>query len=186
MKKNILIILFAFLCLKVNAQKIELPLKDSDVVYEEVVKLKDTTVSSDKLFSLAQTWFANTFKDSKSVLQVNDRQSLKLIGKGVVLFTKGFGNTLDTYVYYTVAVDIKQGRYRYRVYNIGFETGNSIDELSKGYSHYLHGEIHRIIFESKKAALKRYENDFTVVNTKINNLIISLKSNMNNLNADNF
>ncbi len=185
MKKNLLIILFGLLCIKANAQKIELPLKDSDVVYEEVVKLQDTTISSDKLFSLAQTWFANTFKDSKSVLQVNDRQSLKLIGKGVVLFTKGLNN-IDTYIYYTVAVDIKQGRYRYRVYNIGFETGNSTDDLSKGYSHYLHGEIHRALLESKKAALKRYENDFYFVNKKISDLITSLKANMNNLNADNF
>ena len=167
------------------SQSINLPLKDSSIYYEEIVKVSDT-VSADKLFSLAQTWFANAFKNSKSVLQVSDRQSLKLIGKGIAFLRSGIGNNLDIYVYYTVAIDIKQGRYRYRFYDFGFESGAQTEEASRGYSHYLHGEIHKMLFETKKQALKRYEYDYGFIGNTATKLISDLKSSMNNLNADNF
>lgn len=167
------------------SQNIILPLKDSAIYYEDIVKVSHT-VSADKLFTIAQTWFANTFKNSKSVLQVNDRQSMKLIGKGLALLHPSFGSTLETYIYYTVAVDIKQGRYRYKVYDFGFESGNETEDASGGYSHYLHGEIHKALFESKKQATKRYEHDYGFIGFTATNLILSLKNSMSNLNADNF
>ena len=185
MKQILLVILSVAISNKCFSQGIVLPLKDSSIYYEEVVKVADT-VSADKLFTLAQTWFANTFKNSKSVLQVNDRQSMKLIGKGVAYMHKVYGSDLDEYIYYTIAVDIKPGRYRYRVYDIGFEAGSQTEGASKGYSHYLHGEIHKQLLESKKQALKRYENDYGFIGLTTNNLIKSLKNSMTNLNADNF
>lgn len=189
--KTLFAILLVALCLKASAQKdaekIFLPLKDSIVYYEDVVQYKDTTISADKLFTLAQTWFANTFKSSKSVLQVNDRVSMKLIGKGTASYSNGVGVDAISYISYTIAVDIKNGKYRYKVYDItfGHVSGNE-EDVSKGYSHYLHNEIHRALFESKKNALNRYERDFNAVGYNITNLISSLKSNMNNLDADKF
>ncbi|HTI60766.1 DUF4468 domain-containing protein [Mucilaginibacter sp.] len=179
-----IILLFAlsFRCL---SQNVALPLKDSLIYYEEVVTAPDTA-NKDILFSLAQTWFANAFKNSKSVLQVNDRQSMKLIGKGVSLLRNGYGNRSDEYIYYTIAVDIKPGRYRYRIYDFGFESGSQTEEASIGYSHYLHGEIHKMVLESKKQALKRYEYDYRMIGLTATSLIGSLKNAMNNLNADNF
>lgn len=185
MKRLLLAILLLSLSIKAVSQNIVLPLKDSMIYYEDVVKVADT-VSADKLFSLAQTWFANTFKNSKSVLQLNDRQSMKLIGKGLEFLHPSFASTPATYIYYTVAIDIKQGRYRYRIYDFGFETGNESEGASKGYSHYLHGEIHRVGFEGKKSAIKRYEHDYGFIGITANNLILSLKNSMNNLNADSF
>jgi hypothetical protein len=185
MKILLLAIVLLTISIRSNCQQLNLPLKDSAIYYEDVVILSDTDNAS-KLFSIAQTWFANSFKDSKSVLQVNDRQSMKLIGKGVALIHPEFESTLPTYIYYTIAVDIKQGRYRYRVYDFGFESGSQTEDASKGYSHYLHGEIHKLLFESKKQALKRYVYDYSFINKTAISLIKSLKNNMNNLNADSF
>jgi hypothetical protein len=183
--KKLILILF-LLPLFAKAQKIELPLKDSAIVYEEVVVIKDSTASADRLFTLAQTWFANTFNNSKSVLRVNDRVSHQLIGKGSELFQAGFGYNTNSYFNYTIAVDIKDGKYRYRVYDLTMDGGGSVYQISEGYSHYLHDEVKKLPFESKKAAIKRYEKEFIFADTKVRNLIQSLKSNMSNLNADAF
>ncbi len=167
-------------------EKIQLPLKDSAVVYEEVVRLTDTTISSDKLFTQAQNWFANTFKNSKSVLQVNDRQSSKLIGKGLSLYAHGINNEPDTYLYYSIDITVKNGRYRHRIYNIGFTSGTTDWLLDQSYSHYLHNEIHKMWYESKKQGLARYVNEINFANATALALATSIKSFMTNISADNF
>lgn len=80
-----LLFLIALIGFKLNAysQKIELPLKDSLVIYAEVIKLSDTTVKKGLLFSAAKAWFANSFNDSKSVLRDQDLEAGKIIGKGI-------------------------------------------------------------------------------------------------------
>lgn len=188
MKRIFVIALLSLITHYSYSQSNILPLKDSSIYYDEIVKVSDT-VNADKLYSLAQTWFAKAFKNTKLVLQVNDRQSLKLIGKGITFLKKGIGDNLDIYIYYTIAVDIKQGRYRYRFYDFGFESGGQTEDASKGYSHYLHGEIHRMLFESNKQALKRYEFDYfdyLAINKTALKLIADLKISMSNINADNF
>jgi hypothetical protein len=184
--KKLILILF-LLPLFAKAQKIELPLKDSTIMYEEIISVKDSGATADKMFTLAQSWFANTFNNSKSVLRVNDRVSHQLIGKGSELFENGIGYNPSVYLNYTIAVDIKDGKYRYRVYDLSYESGSGyFYQLSQGYSHYLHDEIKQMVFESKKKAIKRYEKEFIFADTKARALIQSLKSNMSNLNADAF
>lgn len=186
MKHAILIIVLSSITtLAFSQTNLALPLRDSIIIYEDVVKVSDT-LSADKLFTMAQTWFANTFKDAKSVLQVNDRQSMKLIGKSSQLLYRAFASTPATYIYYSVSVDIKQGRYRYRLYDFGFEIGNQSEEASRGYSHYLHGEVHKVFPESKKQAFKRYEHDYGFIDLTANSIISSLKRYMKNPNDDNF
>jgi hypothetical protein len=37
------------------------------------------------LFNLSRTWFANTFRDSKFVLEIQDKETGQLFGKGVIM-----------------------------------------------------------------------------------------------------
>jgi hypothetical protein len=49
--KKIVAIFFLLIALKSYGQKMQLPLKDSSIFYEGVVKLSDSTVNKNLLFS---------------------------------------------------------------------------------------------------------------------------------------
>ena len=183
--KKLILLLLILSGVNVYAQKIKLPLQDSTIVYENVVKLKDTTTNADKLFSFAQTWFANTFKNPKSVLLINDRHSAKLIGKGAILCSPATAKLPAAYLYYLAEVVVKNGRYRYRFYGISYDFGHGETDLSTAYQHYKEGNLHKLAFESKNGAAKRYEDYFNFADKNITQLISSLTTGMNGTDADN-
>jgi hypothetical protein len=57
-----------------------LPLKDGRVNYTAVIEMPNT--SKDELYNRAKLWFVKTFKDSKEVLQIDDKENGKIVGKG--------------------------------------------------------------------------------------------------------
>jgi hypothetical protein len=106
----------ALLCFASKAQDIPLDTVSKQVSYASVV---ETPGTKDELYTKARAWFATAFKDSKSVIQMDDKESGKLIGKGIVL-----GNirdalnitTLGTFkLNYTVYITVKDGKYRYEI-----------------------------------------------------------------------
>tara|TARA_R110000868_G_scaffold401649_2_gene677267 strand:- start:5506 stop:6075 length:570 start_codon:yes stop_codon:yes gene_type:complete len=68
------------------------------------VVLVDSTVSKEVLFGRGMTFFANTFKSAKAVIQLSDPVSGKIMGKGIV-------NDRDV----TIIIDCKDGKYRYDI-----------------------------------------------------------------------
>jgi hypothetical protein len=161
-----------------DAPKIKLPLKDNAIIYEEVVKLADSTINANELFNLAQTWFINNLKSPKSVLEINDREGAKLTGKGVAFYRSGYGSMPDVYLYYSVDVFVKTGKYRYRFYNFGYQNNLTDHNLDIRYNEYLNNNVSKVTFESKKAALLRYEKEFLFASKMENDLSISLKNSM--------
>lgn len=179
--KALLTISMAFICLSSNAQlksaKIEFPVdKDSLICYQDIVILKDSTISKDRLFSNTKVWFANTFTNSKSVLQVEDNNAGRLLGKGYSDISDKFA-TVPTYIKYTIEILVKNGKYRYKFYNLSVEGGEYIGDnpIDAAYKRYLNDKPIQAIFESKKGALKRYENLFIDANKSIITLIASLR-----------
>ncbi len=176
------IVLLCLICASIGAKaqnNIKLPLKDSAVVYENTLQVSGAT---DKLFTEAQSWINDTFKDSKSFLSVNDKENLKLAGKGFILYLPG-NNDPDTYLTYNIDITIKNGSYSYKIYDIGYLYGNSTALLNKEYSHYLHGEIHKSsLMESKRTARVRLEAEFVFADQSFNLLLTSLKQAMSNAN----
>ena len=68
------------------------------------------------LYKPIRVWISKTFIDSKSVIQMDDKDLGKIICKGVIPVdgTKNFlGSPVgDDYVYFTLTVDIKDYKYR--------------------------------------------------------------------------
>jgi hypothetical protein len=97
-------------------QELTVPIDSSTnlVTYQGVVKVDG--VSKDDLYTRSREWFAKTFVSAQDVLQMDDRQSGKIIGKGS---SYGFYTVLMTpvtyYLKYTVSVTVKDGRYRYEI-----------------------------------------------------------------------
>lgn len=110
----------------------------TSVNYSEVVKVD--SVPAKVLFERARAWFVARFKDSKNVLEVNDKESGELTGKGqiaatetsnkiITVFPKTKKDTfqhiksseLETRPYgtigFTISIYVKDGRYRIVIAN---------------------------------------------------------------------
>ncbi len=112
--KRFLSLLLVISCVSLYAQEEEevIPLS-----FSEVVRVDD--VPADKLFSRGRAWFATTYKDSKSVLQMAEDR--KLIGKAAESFNLDGGFALGNIavrVSYDISVECRDGRYKYVIDNI--------------------------------------------------------------------
>lgn len=95
----------------------KLPEKDGKVIYEEVDSMPG--IEKDELYSRSKIWLVNTFKSAKDVVQLDDKQSGQLIGKGnfqyeyVVLLTSG------TWICsFTLQIDCRGNKARIKIYDI--------------------------------------------------------------------
>ena len=99
----------------VSAQNIVLPLDSisGKITYKEVVK---DSLTKDELYIRTKEWFARSFTSAQDVLQMDDRQAGKLIGKGTA---RGFNNSAllsnGFTLYYTVSIILKDGKYKYEI-----------------------------------------------------------------------
>ncbi|MFN4085386.1 MAG: DUF4468 domain-containing protein [Spirosomataceae bacterium] len=125
------------------------PRKDGKIVYEKVDSLKG--FSKEKLYGFSKKWFADTFKNSKAVIQTEDFETGQIIGKGETyivnpeLEAKGiiFLDILSGSYRFTIQIDIKDEKYRIRIYDIarvnrvaqyGYEILQPIEDNDKRYS----------------------------------------------------
>lgn len=121
MKKLILTIGVLFItgiCLAQDTLLNKLPIKNGGLVYEKVVEMPGK--SKIDLYNNAKQWFVDYFKSSKDVIQNEDKEQGRITGKGIALipFKGGLGTTFMYDQHMTIQVDCKDGKYRYRVYDI--------------------------------------------------------------------
>jgi hypothetical protein len=134
MKKNanipFLLILFIFSAFSVLGQNVTptLPIDSltKKISYSEVIKV-DSLESKMELYSKAREWFAKTYKSSSDVIQMDDRESGKLVGKALMqVYHKALGSTFPSgYINYTISIYIKDGRYKYEITNF-YHTGQYV------------------------------------------------------------
>ena len=108
-----LILLVPFLS---NAQDIILPIDSTTnkITFQEVVQ--SPGISQDELYTRAREWFALTFKSAQDVIQMDDKASGKIIGKGAHRGTAMILLTPSAFsLNYTVSLTVKEGRYRYEI-----------------------------------------------------------------------
>jgi hypothetical protein len=99
-----------------------LPIVDSQYQFIEVIQL-DASIKKDDLYKNAKLFFANAFKTSKNNLSYDDREEGKLIGKGGFEIAESQSILLSTVTEtrttnFSVEIICKDGKYRYRIYNI--------------------------------------------------------------------
>jgi hypothetical protein len=110
------IILLTVLITKAQ-DSLKIPLKDCKIYYEQIVDVPNMT--KDQLFKNAKMWYVESFKYSKSVIQNENLSDGNITGKGNTQFTcgKSFTPTAEA-AYFTIAIDIKDNKYRVRIYDI--------------------------------------------------------------------
>jgi hypothetical protein len=92
------------------------------ITYSEVVETPG--VNKNELYVRANTWFTRTFKSAKSVLELQDKEAGKLIGKGllsVMVKVPIVGATDAGTVATTITILCKDGKYKYVIDNLSHE-----------------------------------------------------------------
>ncbi|MBS1528334.1 MAG: DUF4468 domain-containing protein [Bacteroidetes bacterium] len=178
-------IAFGIVCLSASAQLLSYPIgQDSLIDIERVIKLPDSTRSKDDLYNEARSWVSKTYPNSIQVLQLEDKASGHLICNGKEFVLSGFNG--GTYLSYTLEIWVKQGRYKYKVYNLDL-SGENYGPLNDWFWAYNHDKFNKKILESKKEAKKRYELLLNGCYMKLAPIVTSLRNAMaSDIKPDNF
>jgi hypothetical protein len=100
----------------------DLPFNELGVlIYEEVVPCKG---KKDDLYLRAKLFYADIFKSAKDVIQVDDKESGILVGKGLTHIMVSGEALFDTKMkmWFSIKIQCKDDRYKYELYDIHFES----------------------------------------------------------------
>ncbi|MDF2188318.1 DUF4468 domain-containing protein [Paraflavitalea sp. CAU 1676] len=94
--------------------------KDSVVTYTGVVNIE--SVKKEELYIRARQWFNRSFKDSRSIIRVSDKETGEILAKGVVQsyhWYKAFGKESKIPISYNfdISIYLKEGKYKYEFTN---------------------------------------------------------------------
>lgn len=91
---------------------------DTLLIYTDIVTVEN--VSKDQLFTRARAWLVDAFKDSKEVIQVQDKETGELIAKGIMKSDVPYKNFMGTtvvpcYTSFKFSIWVKDGKYKYEM-----------------------------------------------------------------------
>ena len=116
MKTNLLTLLFLISSISIFSQE-----KSDELEYKNVVNLDSITKqnhNANEIYSLVKSWFAEKYNNAKNVIQLDDKENGKIIGKGVFEYNSNvnsFSNGTKGYISYTIVINVKDGKYKYSI-----------------------------------------------------------------------
>jgi hypothetical protein len=149
------------------------------ITYSEVVTV-DSSTTKNELYSRGREWFAKAYKSSTDVLQMDDKESGKIVGKALMqVYHKALGSNYKSgYINYTISLYLKDGRYKYEMTNFHHTgqyagNGNSIPD---------YGVCEDMVNTTKKTMGMSYQKAFNYylmqMHENIKDLILDLKTTM--------
>ena len=119
--RKILFLGLLIFSMSLYAQDFPINEKTGKVCYEGVVKVDG--VSASDLYVRANEWFAKTFNSANAVIQMQDKEAGKIIGKGNITAYNSIANVgvWD----FTLSFASREGRYRYTLTNISHDKSGS-------------------------------------------------------------
>lgn len=116
------------------------------VAYTGVVEVPGATQA--QLYSRAYEWVAKNFNSAQSVIQMQDKESGKIIAKGVI---KAFIKKYDSgYNSFTLSLYLKDGKYKYDITNFSNEHKTTVVGKSDRYG----GDYSMGKFEQEKPSFQ--------------------------------
>lgn len=149
------------------------------IVYTEVVQV-DTSTTKNELYSRALEWFAKSYKSSKNVIQLEDKEGGKIVGKALMqVYHKALGKDYESgHINYTISIYLKDGRYKYDIINF-HHTGQLV---RNGGSIPSHGACEDMINTSRRQMGISYQKTYNYylqqLDANMQVLIESLKKGM--------
>ena len=154
--------------------KRELPVdsKTGLIAFTEVVEVKN--ISKNALYLRAREWFIDTYKSSKDVLQMDDKESGVLIGNAInTIYISSLGAKVKMELYYSIKISVKEGRYKYIITDMKY--GRHGGAARKMIIDYLYKKNGKLVKTSKS-----YKEE-TI--TSMDGLILRLKKAMDSTSA---
>jgi hypothetical protein len=103
-----------------------------------VQQVHEVDLTKDQIFSKCLEWMAQSFVDSKEVIELKDKENGKIIGKGVTDFMRA--GVVSIPCRFTMIVEIKDSKYRttyknfiglYREQSVPLEHKGDIDQVKE-------------------------------------------------------
>ncbi|GGG05631.1 hypothetical protein GCM10011323_07940 [Pontibacter amylolyticus] len=152
-------------------------IKSEALTYSEVIEIP--IVDKDKLFIRGREWFNENFKSSRNVLQIEDKETGELAGKGIMSIKTSYRSLGDrpyhADVSFTMNVWVKDGKYKYEISN--FEAGGT-QQVYRGPITTSNDLKAQMIGLSKEKANDAYLKLKKEVDKEANLMIASLKKKM--------
>jgi len=150
---------------------------EGKVLFTDVVQV-DSTLDKSTLYGNAKLFFANTFKSAQDVIQVDDKENGRIVGKGFSEITLVALYPYQAKMYYTISVSCKDGRYKYEIYDIYYQNYPSAEYPNpyKTDAEFVFSE--KQYYNGKGKARKVNERHKKETEEKINILIENLKKEM--------
>lgn len=150
------------------------------ITYSEIVYV-DSLANKQELFSRVREWFAKAYKSSTNVIQMEDKENGKIVGKALLkIYFTALGMQQDGgYINYTIAIYIKDGKYKYEItdfYHTGIYVNSSVGKQPDG------GACEILIKEKKgfwgNSYKRTYERYIFQMDENIKALVSDLKAAM--------
>jgi hypothetical protein len=79
----------------------------------EFTKIDSIPASKNELYIRAKTWMSNFYRSSKSVIEMDDKDAGRIIGKAVIPWEYVFLHEgCTTYIHYTITIDVRENKVR--------------------------------------------------------------------------
>lgn len=111
---------FLFLTIPLYPQVLPISTSTGKVTYEDVITIDG--LSASQIYVRGNEWFAKTFNSANDVIQMQDKEAHKIIGKGAISVVLRRANV--GYFYYTISFYAKDGRFKYEITDIYHENIN--------------------------------------------------------------
>ena len=150
------------------------------ITYSEVVYV-DSLANKEQLFSRAREWFAKAYKSSTNVIQMEDKESGKIVGRALMqVYHKALlsSNMPSGHINYTISIYLKDGKYKYEVtdfYHTGQMFNNVVGIPDYGSCENMLNTIHKTM---GKPSQKIYNSYVYQIDDNIKNMISDLKASM--------
>ncbi|MGJ1477984.1 DUF4468 domain-containing protein [Sphingobacterium spiritivorum] len=143
-------------------------MRNGEIYFEEVVEINR---NQKELFKNAKMFFAKAFNSSKNVINNEDPEAGIIIGNaGFNIYPKYMGSSYEQFVNFTIQLDIRNDKYRYKIY--GFHTKlHNLDDLNG----YADGSI-----KNMKNTKRYATRQIAEISQKTQSLITQLKTEMSN------
>jgi hypothetical protein len=141
--------------------------------FQEIVYV-DSNLKSDQLYKNAKVYFVDVFNNSRDVIQYDDKDECTIIGKGFFTQTEyktAFAGVvfLKWDIYYNTEIICKDGKYRFRFYDIVITQNARIAQ-------YNYASVHLTAKEAYDDAYKQKGTYKTLYPKVINKMIAEFKA----------
>jgi hypothetical protein len=164
--------------------------KDTVISYSGVVEVPGAT--KEQLYTRARQWFNSTFISSKDVLQISDKETGELAGKGIMHATavyKYMGTQrAPVEANFVCDVWVKDEKYKYELTNFdaAFDTKEGDRSLELGVLTTADETTAKFPMVGKKTMNEMFRAAKIAVEEKSQELILSLKTAMSKPSKDDF